>query len=66
MASGSGAEQASLQAHKVIDGMVTRQAALLTYMDVFLGIGIFFLICVPLVLLIKPAKSKVDMSNVGH
>jgi len=66
MASGSGVEQASLQAYKVLDGMVTRQASLLTYMDVFLGIGIFFLICVPLVLLLKPAKSKVDMSNVGH
>jgi len=66
MASGADAQTASLKAHKVIDGMVSQQASLLTYMDVFLGIGIFFLICVPLVLLLKPAKNKVDMSNVGH
>ncbi|SHH92353.1 MFS transporter, DHA2 family, multidrug resistance protein [Chryseolinea serpens] len=66
MATGSGAEKATLQAYQSLDGMVSKQAALLTYMDVFLGIGLFFLICVPLVLLLKPAKNKVDMSNVGH
>jgi len=66
LSGGSSLDRANLQAHQAIDGMVSRQAALLTYMDVFLGIGVFFLICVPIVLLLKPVKSKVDMSNVGH
>lgn len=66
MASGSTIDQATMQANKLMDLMVTKQAMLLTYMDVFLGIGIFFLICVPFVLTLKPVKSKVDMSNVGH
>lgn len=66
MASGSTIDQATMQANKLMDLMVTKQAMLLTYMDVFLGIGIFFLICVPFVLILKPVKSKVDMSNVGH
>ena len=63
---GSGAEQASVKAHAIMDMIVTKQASLLTYMDVFLGIGIFFLICVPFVLLLKPAKNKIDMNEVGH
>lgn len=66
IANGSTIDQASMQANKLMDLMVTKQAMLLTYMDVFLGIGIFFLICVPFVLMLKPVKSKVDMSNVGH
>jgi MFS transporter, DHA2 family, multidrug resistance protein len=66
IANGSTIDQAGMQANKLMDVMVTKQAMLLTYMDVFLGIGIFFLICVPFVLMLKPVKSKVDMSNVGH
>ncbi|HEY9008644.1 MAG TPA: DHA2 family efflux MFS transporter permease subunit [Ohtaekwangia sp.] len=66
MAQGSGADRATMQANQLMDFMVTKQAMLLTYMDVFLGIGIFFLLCVPFVLILKPAKNKVDMSNVGH
>jgi len=66
IASGSTIDQATMQANKLMDLMVTKQAMLLTYMDVFLGIGIFFLICVPFVLILKPVKNKVDMSNVGH
>lgn len=66
MAAGSGADQATLQALKAMDGSITKQAMLLTYMDVFLYIGVFFLFCIPFVLLLKPAKSKVDMSNAAH
>jgi DHA2 family multidrug resistance protein len=66
MAQGSGADRATMQANQLMDFMVMKQAMLLTYMDVFLGIGIFFLLCVPFVLILKPAKNKVDMSNVGH
>jgi DHA2 family multidrug resistance protein len=66
MANGSTFDQASLQASKLMDGLVTKQAALLTYMDVFLWIGIFFLLCVPFVLILKPAKGKVDVSQAAH
>jgi len=66
LSSGSAVDQAGMQANKLMDVMVMQQASLLTYMDVFLGIGIFFLICVPVVLLLKPAKNKVDISEVGH
>jgi DHA2 family multidrug resistance protein len=66
LAQGSTIDQAGMQANKIIDVLVMKQAALLTYMDVFLGIGIFFLVCVPFVLILRPSKNKVDMSQVGH
>lgn len=66
LAHGSGIDQASMQATKLMDVLVMKQASLLTYMDVFIGIGIFFLVCIPFVLLLKPAKNKVDISNATH
>ena len=51
-------------AYKALDYSVTRQAMVLSYMDVFLYIGLLFLICVPFVLMAKGKKVKLDMSNV--
>lgn len=62
---GSTIDRATQQATTLMDFNVTSQASLLTYMDVFLWIGIFFLICVPFVLILKPAKGKVDPSQAG-
>jgi len=43
------------------------QSTVLSYMDVFLWIGVMFLLCVPFVILfIKKGKQKVDMSHVGE
>ncbi|MBT1689568.1 DHA2 family efflux MFS transporter permease subunit [Dawidia soli] len=66
MSHGSTAEVAVQQSYRAMEGLVMKQAALLTYMDVFLGIGLFFLLCVPFVLILKPAKGKVDMSQAAH
>jgi len=63
---GSSLDQAIGQGYKALEGMVMKQASLLTYMDVFLGIGIFFALCVPFVLILKPAKGKVDTSQAAH
>ena len=54
-------------AYKALDFSVTKQAMVLSYMDVFLYIGILFLICVPFILLIKEKKNKkVDLSAAMH
>ncbi len=54
-------------AYAVLDGSVTTQATLLSYMDVFLWVGIMFLIFVPVVLLfIKNAKNKVSLADAAH
>lgn len=66
MAQGSTLDYATQQANKMMDVLATKQAMLLTYMDVFLYIGGFFLLCVPFVLLLKPVKSKVDLAQAAH
>jgi len=45
---------------KLMDLSVTKQAAVLSYMDVFLYLGVMFLICIPLVLVVKGKKKKKD------
>ncbi len=54
------------QALKMLDLSVTKQAAVLSYMDVFLGIGIVFLVCVPFVLLIKKGAGKIKADVSAH
>jgi DHA2 family multidrug resistance protein len=54
-------------AHKMIDGSVTVQATILSYMDVFLYVGIMFLVFVPVVLIfIKKSKAKISMADAAH
>jgi DHA2 family multidrug resistance protein len=54
-------------AYAMLDGAVTKQATLLSYMDVFLWVGIMFLVFVPVVLIfIKRAKTKVSLSEAAH
>ncbi|NIJ55104.1 DHA2 family efflux MFS transporter permease subunit [Dyadobacter arcticus] len=48
--------------YKILDYAVTKQAQVMSYMDVFLYLGIMFLICVPFVLWTKSGKTKVDAS----
>ena len=49
--------------YKVLDYSVTKQAAVMSYMDVFLYLGVMFLICIPFVLMVKAKKApKLDPS----
>ena len=66
MGKGSAFNVAREQALKMLDLSVTKQAAVLSYMDVFLGIGIVFLVCVPFVLLIKKRAGKIDADVTAH
>lgn len=54
-------------AYQILDGMVTKQATLLSYMDVFMFVGIVFVVFVPLVLLlVKKSASKVNLADAAH
>jgi DHA2 family multidrug resistance protein len=54
-------------AYAAMNGRVAKQAAVLSYMDVFLYLGIIFLVCVPFVLMVKSnKKKKVDLSEAMH
>jgi DHA2 family multidrug resistance protein len=65
MAKGMDPATAEAATYKILSGSVARQAAVLSYMDVFLYIGIMFLVCIPFVLMIRnrnKGPGKLDMS----
>ncbi|MEP6684033.1 MAG: MFS transporter, partial [Parafilimonas sp.] len=54
-------------AHQMLDGSVTLQATILSYMDIFLYVGLMFLVFVPIVIIfIKRSKAKVSMASAAH
>jgi DHA2 family multidrug resistance protein len=54
-------------AYQSLDFSIMKQSMVLSYMDVFLYIGVLFLICVPFVLLIKGNRNKkAAMSGAVH
>ncbi|MDB5201241.1 MAG: major facilitator transporter [Ferruginibacter sp.] len=67
MSKGMTADVALQSAYKAIDFSVTKQASVLSYMDVFLYIGLMFLICIPFVLMVRGNKGKkVDIGEAMH
>jgi DHA2 family multidrug resistance protein len=53
--------------YKMLDGSVSIQATILSYMDIFLYVGVMFLVFVPIVLIfIKKSNGKISMSDAGH
>ncbi len=66
-ATGMPHDMATLSGYRLMDLNVMRQASVLSYMDVFLFVGIVFLVCVPFVLFAKKRKVKtVDLSEAMH
>lgn len=66
MAKGFSADVALQKAYKVLDYGITKQSTVLSYMDIFLYLGLLFLFCIPFILLIKKGKNKVDVSDAMH
>ena len=65
MSKGYTPDVALKMAYKSLQGMVMKQATVLSYMDIFLYLGILFLICLPIVLFVKKRNSteKLDLSS---
>lgn len=68
IAKGMSPDVALNSAYKALDFTVTKQAAVLSYMDVFLYLGVLFLICIPFILMVRKRKDKeaIDMSAAMH
>ena len=67
MAKGMPADRALQSGYQSLDFMVSKQAAVLSYMEVFLYLGVLFLICVPFVLMVRGNRGKkVDLSQAAH
>ena len=58
-------DKALSAAYASLNGTISKQAAVLSYMDIFLYLGIMFLVCLPIVLMVKQSKraGKVDLSS---
>ena len=55
------------QAYEALNISVMKQAAVLSYMDAFLYIGILFLLTIPFILMTRSNKgSKISMSEAMH
>ena len=67
MSKGFSMDRAASASYQSLEGMVMKQSAVLSYMDVFLYIGILFLLCIPFVLLVKRKKGqKVDLKAAAN
>lgn len=66
MSKGFTANEALDKAHKAIEYKVIIQGNVLSYMDIFMYLGILFLLCIPFILLIKKGKNKIDLSDAMH
>ncbi|MCF6401707.1 DHA2 family efflux MFS transporter permease subunit [Chitinophaga filiformis] len=63
VAKGMDAKRAAGSAYQALEYSVMKQSVVMSYMDVFLYLGLMFLICVPFVLMVKGSrKAKLDPS----
>ncbi|MDB5036130.1 MAG: major facilitator transporter [Chlorobi bacterium] len=57
MAKGAAFAMAQKQAFAVLEGTITRQVMLLSYMDAFVLVAIFFMACIPLIIIVRMKKN---------
>ena len=66
MSKGFSTNEALKKAYQVIDYSVLKQSTVLSYMDIFMYLGILFLCCVPIIFLIKRGKTKINPADAMH
>ena len=66
MSKGFTANEALKKAYQAIDYSVMKQSTVLSYMDIFLYLGIMFLCCIPIIFLIKKGKNKINPADAMH
>jgi len=66
MAKGYSANEALAKAYKVLEFKVMTQSSVLSFMDIFMYLGLLFLVCIPFILLIKKGKNKVNPADAMH
>lgn len=66
LAAGSDPHTAAQQAYAAMHGMVSRQAAMLSFVDVFRLLGVVFLALLPLILLMKRPRGAASPEAAAH
>lgn len=66
MAKGYSFNEALNKAYQVLDFKVMKQANVLAFMDIFMYLGVLFLLCIPLVMILKTGKSSINPADAMH
>ena len=66
MAKGFPLEQAQRQAYAALEGVLMKQVSLITYSQIFVALGFFFMACLPLIFLVKRGKVTGKISMDAH
>lgn len=66
MAKGYSADVALKKAYQAIDYSILKQSTVLSYMDIFMYLGIMFLCCIPIIFFIKRGKNKINPADAMH
>jgi DHA2 family multidrug resistance protein len=66
MAKGYSADIALKKAYQAIDYAVLKQSTVMSYIDIFMYLGIMFLCCIPIILFIKRGKNNVNPADAMH
>lgn len=66
MSKGYSAEVALKKAYQTIDYSVLKQSTVMAYVDVFMYLGLMFLICIPIIFFIKRGKNKINPADAMH
>ena len=66
MSKGFSASEALGKAYQILDISVMKQATVLSYMDIFMYLGIMFLCCIPIIFFIKRGKNKINPADAMH
>jgi len=66
MSKGFSYNEALNKAHQVLEYSVIKQSTVMSYMDIFMYLGIMFLCCIPIIFLIKKGKNKINPADAMH
>ncbi len=66
MSKGFSSNEALKKAYQVLDFSVIKQSTVLSYMDIFMYLGLLFLCCIPIILLIKRGQNKINPADAMH
>lgn len=66
MSKGFSSNEALGKAYQVIDLTLLKQSTVMSYMDIFMYLGVMFLLCIPIIFFIKRGKNKINPADAMH
>jgi MFS transporter, DHA2 family, multidrug resistance protein len=66
MSKGFTFNQAKDKVNQILEFNVSKQASILSFTDIFVDLGIVFLLCIPIVLILRTGKTKIDLKEMTH